>query len=82
MAQSQEKSLFKSKTVWGLIATLLGGVCMALGWPADSFEFLSDGWQLADIGAVIAFVGFLWSQYGQRVAKAALRTVTGRERKQ
>lgn len=82
MSNSTDKHPLKSKTVWGLLTTLLGAIALALGWPSDSFQFLADGLQLADVGAIITLVGFLWSQYGQRVAKQGLTHWTGSERKQ
>ena len=83
MAQvKQDKHPIKSKTVWGIVAWVLGALGVAFGLPDDTFAFLADGIQLVDIGAIIAILGIAWKQYGQRVAKAALTTVFGNERKQ
>ena len=82
MPPEPQKHPLQSKTVWGLIAMLLGTVAAGLGWPEGTFQFLADGLQLVDIGAIISLVGFLWSQYGLRAAKAQLTTVGGKERVQ
>ena len=80
MPTEPEKHPLQSKTIWGLITMLLGTVAAGLGWPDGSFEFLADGLQLVDVGAIISLIGFLWSQYGLRAAKAQLTTVSGKHR--
>jgi len=77
---SSSKHPLKSKTVWGLLAFALGAVATMLGWPEGSFAFLADGLQMADVGAILAVLGYAWKEYGKRAATSALTTFSGDDR--
>lgn len=69
----------QSKTVWGIVTTLLGALLATLGIAADP-SFLSDGFQLAQdyiplMGLITAIVGWAIKSYGQRTATQPLQVL-------
>lgn len=77
--QDVTKPAGDSKFFWGLFIMVISATLTFVGFEGDwkaMFDFLSDGFQPAtDIWPLLAAVGYILMQIGQRTAKAAIRGI-------
>lgn len=79
MLRTVTKPAVKSKTVWGVLVTILGGLLAALGIEANP-DFLKDGIQIGQdllplVGFAMAIVGYVLKELGHRTASALISGV-------
>ncbi len=71
----EKKSFLQSKTVWGIIAALVGFGLESIGL-SSSTEFLRDGLQLDDISHLLKIGGMVLTAFGIRMADKKLEGLT------